>query len=194
MCVCVCCRRKKGSQKNNETFYLLRLCLETFAFLFLTFAVCTVFGVSSVEQIPPSKGGGVVADESLVVVVVMLSTSPEGNPVVKRPREIVARVGINGLEKTENDPKQHGSQMEIPLGTELQNMVSDKVVDQWTANGAKAQDHCLDRMSVLGRNTKGRSVFVVNLVHLLVKRRPVHEPVHVIVVKVLKDEKDGQLR
>lgn len=159
----------------------------------MALAIGTVLDISAKEVVPPAERRGIVTNKSLVVVVMVLSASPERNPVVERPWEIVTRVSVNGLEETKHDPEQHGSQVKVPLGSELENIVSDQVIDQWATDSAKAQNHCLDGVSVFSSNTERCSVLVVDLVYFLVERGPVHESVHVIVVEILKDEKDGQL-
>lgn len=48
-------------------------------------------------------------------------------------------------------------------------------------------------MSIFRSDTKGSSIFVMNLVHLFVEWWPMHEAMHVIVIKVLENEKDSNL-
>lgn len=110
-----------------DTFLLSLLLLETL--LLLTLAISAVLLISAKEIIPPAEGRCVVANEHLVMIIVMFSTSPERHPVVKGPREIITRMSINSLEETKYNPDEHGSQMKIPLGTELKNERRNSVVD-----------------------------------------------------------------
>lgn len=176
---------------NFDTFLLGLLLLETL--LLLTLTISTVLLIGAKEVIPPAEGRCVVANEHLVMIIVMFSTSPERHPVVKGPREIITRMSINSLEKTKDNPHKHSSQMKIPLGAELKNKRRDSMVDKRTTHGTEAQDHSLDRMSVFSSDTKGSSVFVMNLVHLFVEWWPMHEAMHVIMIKVLENEKDSNL-
>lgn len=65
------------------------------------------------EVIPPSERAGVVANESLVVSIMMISTCPERQEVVQAPRKFISRVGINSLEKSEQNPNVHCKDVEI---------------------------------------------------------------------------------
>lgn len=40
----------------------------------------------------------------LVVEVVVISSGPEGNDLVERPREIVSGMSVDSLEQTQRDP------------------------------------------------------------------------------------------
>lgn len=186
-------RRNKTSEYGTR---LILVCLCFFCFqtlLTLTLAVGTVLDVGAKEVIPPAEGGSIVADEGLVMVVMMLSTGPEWDPVMKRPREIVAGVRVDGLEETEDDPEQHGRQVKIPLWAHLENEAGSQMIKERASDSAEAEDHGLDGVGILSSDTKRGCVFVVDLVDLLVERRPVHETVHMVVVKVLKDKEDRQL-
>jgi len=78
------------------------------------------------EVVPPSEGRGVVSDEVVVVSVVVFSTGPEWNEVMKRPWEVVTRVGVNSLQQSEDNPASKGKQMQIT------SLVS---VDDWEHDG-----------------------------------------------------------
>ena len=41
----------------------------------------------------------------------MVCTRPEGQDVLQRPREVVPRMGIDGLEEPERDPDVHRDNM-----------------------------------------------------------------------------------
>lgn len=49
----------------------------------------------------------------MVVLVVVVGTSPERQEVVQRPWELVAGVGIDGLEQSQADPERDGEQMQV---------------------------------------------------------------------------------
>lgn len=55
---------------------------------------------SSENVIPVSEGRCIIANKVLVVVIMMVGTGPNGEEMVKRPREFVTGVGINSLKKT----------------------------------------------------------------------------------------------
>jgi hypothetical protein len=65
------------------------------------------------EIVPPPEAARIVTNEALVMDIVMLGAGPEGQEMVQTPRELVAAVGINGLEETQNDPDIHGQDVEI---------------------------------------------------------------------------------
>lgn len=88
--------------------------LQLATLLSLTFAISTVLDICAKEIIPPTEAGSIVTDESLVMVVMVVSASPEGNPIAERPREIVAGMSIDRLEKSQHNPQQHGDQMKTP--------------------------------------------------------------------------------
>src|SRR5579859_5639248 len=52
------------------------------------------------RPIPPAETGGKVIDKGLVVEIVVVGASPEGNEFVEGPREVVAAVGVDGLEES----------------------------------------------------------------------------------------------
>lgn len=70
-------------------------------------------GLGVHHVVPPSEAAGIVTNELLMVNIVMLSTSPEGKEMVQRPREIVAAVRIDSLEKTSSDPEIHGQDVKV---------------------------------------------------------------------------------
>lgn len=85
------------------------LCL----FQSLTLAKIAVSGICTKDKIPPSEGTGIIGDEELVMSVVMVTTSPEGQELAKRPGEVVTAVSINGLEKTKKNPRKHSNNMQV---------------------------------------------------------------------------------
>jgi hypothetical protein len=58
----------------------------------------------------------------------VVRAGPEGQEVAKRPGEVVARVGVDGLEETEGDPD----------------------VEEWAGDGSLGEDEDLERVGVLG--------------------------------------------
>jgi hypothetical protein len=123
--------------------------------------VLSVLGVGSTGPIPPAEGGGVVVGEGHVVEVVMLGTRPEGDDVVQRPGEVVARVRVDGLEKAEDDPEVDGDDVEV---------LGEVAVDEGAENGACAEDENLSGMGVFSGKTEGRRVLVMDLVDVSVQR------------------------
>jgi hypothetical protein len=71
----------------------------------------------------------------------VVCTCPEGNKVTKRPREIVTRVSVNGLEETKRDPDVDGEDVEI---------ATENAVEEWTAYGSHSEDEDLNRVRVFG--------------------------------------------
>lgn len=120
---------------------------------------CLRTALSVQDVVPPSERAGVVADELLVVDVVMISTSPEGKEVVQAPGELVARVGVDGLEETKDDPNVHGKDVEV---------LGNGAPEDGDTDGAETQTHDLDRGSVFSGETEGSRVLVVDLVDGLV--------------------------
>ena len=142
----------------------------------------TSLGVEAV--IPPAEAGGIVANEALVVHVVVVGTSPERQDVAQAEGEIVAGVGIDGLEETEDDPDIHGGEMEVLGEGDPENRGS---------YGTDTEKHDLNRGGVLGGETKGRAVGVVNLVDSLVERAVVKRAVEPVVPGILHDEEDADV-
>lgn len=77
------------------------------------------------------------AYEGLVVIVVELGTSPEWDPMARRPREIIARVALNDLEQTDTDPQ-------INRGDVLSK-------HERAQDGSNTQDQCLEWVGILTR-------------------------------------------
>ena len=119
-----------------------------------------------------------------MVNIVVLGASPEGKEVVERPWELVPRVCVDGLEEAEDDPDVHGQDVEI---------LGDGAPHDGNANGTETQAHDFNGRRVLGGETEGSRVLVVNLVHGLVKRTPVEGAVHPVVPCIFKDEEDCDL-
>lgn len=111
-----------------------------------------IAGLGIKEEIPPPEAGGIVANEALVVHVVMVSAGPEGQEVVQAPGEVVATVGIDGLEEAQDNPEVHGDEVKLAG----QSNPNDR-----DADGADAEEHGLDRARVLSGHAKGSAVGVV---------------------------------
>jgi len=119
-----------------------------------------------------------------VVNVVVLSASPEGQEVVERPGELVARVCVDGLEEAKDDPDVHGQDVEIS---------GDGAPHDGNTNGTEAQAHDFNWRGVLSGETEGSRVLMVDLVNGLVEGTPVEGAVHPVVPCVLEDEEDCNL-
>jgi hypothetical protein len=71
---------------------------------------------------------------------VMVRTSPEGQELAKRPGEVVARVCVDCLEKTEGDPDVDCQNVKI---------ASNGAVQEWAGDGALGEDEDLKWVGVL---------------------------------------------
>src|SRR4051812_30908138 len=98
-----------------------------------------------------------------------------------RPRKVVSRVGFDGLEETKGHPGEGRDQVQITC---------EVAPDERTSDGACAQDHDLDRVSVLGSDAKGCRPFVVEFVDVFVEGAVVKSTVSPVVEKVLKDKEE----
>jgi hypothetical protein len=142
-------------------------------------------GLGVKDKVPPPEAAGVVSNKLLVVNIVVFGASPEGKNMVQRPGELVAAVGINGLEKTEHNPSVHCEDVEV---------LGDGTPEDGAADSSESKNHDLDRRSVLGSKTEGSRVLVVDLVDILVQEWDgVHGAVHPVVPCVFQDEEDGNL-
>jgi hypothetical protein len=80
----------------------------------LTSSLCSLRSRLGIHHvIPPSEAARIIANETLVVSIVVIGTGPEGKEVVQTPWEVVTTVGINGLEKTEDNPEIHCQNVEL---------------------------------------------------------------------------------
>jgi len=148
---------------------------------------CTVFAVlvvGAADEVPPAEGGRVVVGERHVVEIVVLSARPERNNVVQRPGEVVATVCIDGLEETENDPCVHRD--DVKVGGEV-------AVDEGSEDRASTKDEDLCRVCVLGGETEGCGVLVMDLVDVAVEGAVVERLVGNEVEEVLKEEEQEDL-
>ena len=96
----------------------------------------------------------------------VISTGPEGEDVLERPRKIVSAVSVDGLEETENDPDVHGEDVEVS---------GVKNVKHWTGDRSSAENEDLSRMGEFSGKTERSRVFVVNFVDVFVHGTPVEE-------------------
>lgn len=114
-----------------------------------------------------------------MVHVVVIGTGPEGQDVAQAPGEVVAAVGIDGLEETKDDPDIHGDEMKVTGDGEQNNR---------RTNDTHAEEHSLNRRSVLGGQTKWSRIGVVHLVNSLIKRSVVQSSMEPVVPGILHDE------
>lgn len=133
-----------------------------------------------------------------MVVVVVVCAGPERQEVSERPGEVVARVGVDGLEESERDPDVHRQDVQV---------LSEEAVEERAGDGALGEDEDLERVGVLGGEADGGAegcesaralgthgaLTVVLLVDVLVQRAPVKRAVRPVVERVLEDEEEGDL-
>lgn len=116
--------------------------------------------------------------------VVMIRPGPERQKVVQAPRELVARMRVDGLEQPKYDPDVHRQNMQIARNRAPQN---------WSPHGPQTENHDFDGTRVLGGEAEGCRVLVVDFVDVFVERAPVHGAVRPVVPGVLEHEEDGDL-
>lgn len=119
------------------------------------------------------------------MVVVMLGAAPEREDVVQRPREVVPRVRVDGLEESQADPDVHGHDVEV---------VRDARVKDGPAERAEAENEHLDGVGVLCCEAEGRAVRVMELVDVLVQDTVVEGLVSDVVPCVLDDKEVEELQ
>lgn len=136
------------------------------------------------KVVPPAEAGGIVANELFVVRVVVVGSSPDGQEVSQAPGEVIARVGVDGLEETQNDPHVHGDQVEVASQRDPENRAT---------NSSNSEQHDLYRGSVLSSQTEGSRIRVVQLVDVLVQWAVVQSAMEPVVPSILHNEEDGDL-
>ena len=136
-------------------------------------------------MVPPPERGRVVVRERHVVEVVVVGAGPEGEDVLERPGEVVARVGVDGLEEAEGDPDVHGRDVEIAAGV-------DRPQDR-AQERAERENERLERVGVFRRQAERRAVFVVEFVDVAVEGAVVESLVGEEVIEVFEDEEAGYL-
>lgn len=141
-------------------------------------------GLGVEHVVPPAEARSIVADELLVVHVVVVGTGPDGEEVAQAPGEVVAAVGVDGLEKTEGDPDVHGEQVEL---------AGEGKEDDGRSDDTNTKETSLDGRSILSGQAKGSRVGVVHLVDAPVERAVVKRAVEPVVPGILHDEEDGDL-
>jgi hypothetical protein len=170
---------------TNAWLHLLRLlCPHSRQLLLATLLVGLLTSLGVKAEVPPPEAGGIVANELFMVKVVVVSTSPKGEDMAQAPGEVVAAVGIDGLEETENNPRKHCQEVKF---------ADDGNPDDGNSNNAKAEEHSLDRGRVLGSEAKGSAVRVVKLVDILVQRSVVQRAVEPVMPGIFKDEEGSNL-
>lgn len=114
----------------------------------------------------------------------VIRSSPEGDPMSQRPREIVSRMRIDSLEKSKRDPNVDSKDMEI---------LPEHAIQERSRNRSLRQDQHLQGVRILRSESNWRAKGVVFLVNVLVKRSPVERSVGKVVERVLEDEEKGDL-
>lgn len=71
----------------------------------------------------------------------MVSTSPEGDKVSERPREIVARMSVDCLPKTKSDPNVDGEDVKV---------IPEYSVQEWSRDRSLRKDQNFKRMGIFG--------------------------------------------
>ena len=93
-------------------------------------------------------------------------------------------MSVNSLEQTECDPDVDGKDMEVAGEIAPQNR---------TSNGARAKNHDLSRVGVLGSEPERCGVLMVDFMDMLVEERHMESLVGEVVEHVLEDEKGRNL-
>jgi len=171
------------SQPLLQSFEFLRALSSLLSSLY-TLGVVVILVVGTHDVVTPTEGSGKIIYESHVVEIVVISTGPEREDVLERPREIVSAVSIDGLEETEDNPDVHGEDVKV-AGT--------KDVENWTSDCSSTEDEDFSWVGVLGRKTEGSRVFVMNFMDVLVHRAPVEELMGEEVEHIFVNEKKRDL-
>ena len=119
-----------------------------------------------------------------MVKIMVIGTCPEGEEVVQAPWEFISAVGVNSLEEAQHDPDVHGEDVQISREGTPKNRATDRT---------EAQNHDLDRRSILRCQTERSRVLVVNLVNGLVQRTPMQSPVRKVVPGIFHHKENGDL-
>jgi len=165
--------------------YLLRLLgPDLCQLLVTTLLVCHEASLGVKAVVPPPEAGGIVANELLVMEIVVVSASPDRENMAQAPGEVVAAVGIDGLEESEDDPREHGQEVKV---------TDDRNPNDGNSNNSKTEEHGLDRGRILGGEAKRRAVRMVELMDILVQRPVVQRSVEPVMPCVLENEEDGDL-
>lgn len=144
------------------------------------------------QVVCPSEGARVVTDEKVVVVVMVVRTCPERKELVQGPWEIVAGMGVYGLEQTEGDPQRQRKQVQVGK-IELGIVLGEPSVDDGEAHGTEAECHNFNRVGIFGCQTKWSGVSVVLFVDVLVKQTPVEHSVGPVMPLVFEHEEECDL-
>lgn len=116
--------------------------------------------------------------------IVVVGSSPEGENVVQRPRELVTRVGIHRLEQSKTDPECDGEQVQV---------TREVAPDHGNSNSTHAQKRNLDWVSVFCGHSKWSSIAVMLFMDVLVESAVVQASVEPVMPRVLQDEEKGQV-
>ena len=141
-------------------------------------------GLGVEAEVPPAEAGRIVADEALVVHIVVAGTGPERQDVAQAPGEVVAAMGVDGLEEAEDDPQVHSDEVEL---------TRERDPEDGGTDDANAEEHDLDGRSILCGQAERSAVRVVKLVDGLVQRSVVQDSVKPVVPGILHNEEDGDV-
>lgn len=75
----------------------------------------------------------------------MISTGPEWKEMVKTPWELVAAVGVDSLEQSQDNPDIHSQDVKI---------TGDRTPDDGACDSAKTEGHHFNRRSVFSSQSK----------------------------------------
>ena len=114
----------------------------------------------------------------------VVGSGPEWEEVPERPREVVARVSVDGLAETESDPDVDGEDVQI---------LSEKTVEERARDGSLGENEDLQGVGVLRGQSDRGAESVMLLVDVLVQRSPVKRSVRKVVERVFKDEEESEL-
>lgn len=149
-------------------------------------SLLVVGGICSEDPVHMSERRAIAVDCLFVVEVMVVCARPEGNDLVQAPREVVARMRIHRLEQPQNDPDVHSDNVQV---ASAQHAVRERSADR-----TESKDKDLEWVRVLGGETEGSAIVVVQLVDLLVKRSPVQctvGPVCRMTIEPVKDCERG---
>lgn len=123
--------------------------------------VLSVLVIGTEDVIPPSERSGVVVGEGHVVEVVMVSTRPEWKDVLEGPREVITRVGVDGLEQAKGNPDIHGRDVEFSAGV---NGPEDRAHES-----TQGEDESLQGVGIFSCEAEWSAVFVVQFVDVAIQ-------------------------
>lgn len=114
----------------------------------------------------------------------MIGTGPEGEEMMQAPRELVAGVGVDGLEQAEDDPDVHGDDMQF---------LGDGAEDDGDSDRSESEDHGFQRRCILCCQTEWCAVLVMKLVDQLIQPRLMQSAVKPVMPSIFQDEEQSDL-